>query len=172
MLTMNELFSGIGAQSAALKRLGKYFDVTSTADTDKDAIVSYAAIHCNLEEVQKGYKYPDAKHMADYLTERNIGYDFEKNKPYDWHRLISKKTGKANDRLKQYYLACVISNNQGDVCKIEKLDYADFWTYSFPCQDISVAGKQEGIEKHKQKSKTICSDHRANGRYSNRDNEQ
>lgn len=87
MLTMNELFSGIGAQSAALKRLGIEFEVVGIAEIDKYAIASYEAIH-----------------------------------------------GKAR--------------NYGDISKIEKLDYADFWTYSFPCQDISVAGKQAGIEKH------------------------
>jgi DNA (cytosine-5)-methyltransferase 1 len=38
-------------------------------------------------------------------------------------------------------------NNMGDITKIEKLPYADLWTYSYPCQSISVAGKQEGFEK-------------------------
>jgi len=31
--------------------------------------------------------------------------------------------------------------NYGDISKAERLSYADLWTYSFPCQDISVAGK-------------------------------
>ena len=87
MLKVNELFSGIGAQSATIKRLGIEFEVVGIAEIDKYAIQSYEAIH-----------------------------------------------GKAR--------------NYGDISKIEKLDYADFWTYSFPCQDISVAGKQAGIEKH------------------------
>ena len=33
------------------------------------------------------------------------------------------------------------TKNLGDICKIEQLPDADMWTYSFPCQDISVAGK-------------------------------
>lgn len=37
--------------------------------------------------------------------------------------------------------------NLGDICKIEKLPQADLWTYSFPCQDISVAGNLAGISK-------------------------
>lgn len=36
-------------------------------------------------------------------------------------------------------------HNYGDISKIERLDPADFWTYSFPCQDLSVAGKQKGL---------------------------
>lgn len=38
-------------------------------------------------------------------------------------------------------------NNFGDITKIEKLPYCDLLTYSFPCQDISVAGKQAGIKE-------------------------
>lgn len=35
--------------------------------------------------------------------------------------------------------------NYGDISKIECLRAADFWTYSFPCTDISNAGKMAGI---------------------------
>lgn len=37
--------------------------------------------------------------------------------------------------------------NLGDIRKIESLPNADLWTYSFPCQDISVAGLQRGFEQ-------------------------
>lgn len=39
------------------------------------------------------------------------------------------------------------ANNLGDIRKIEELPNADLWTYSFPCQDISVAGKGAGIKE-------------------------
>lgn len=38
-------------------------------------------------------------------------------------------------------------NNLGDIKKIERLPVADFWTYSFPCTDISLAGRQKGFDK-------------------------
>lgn len=38
-------------------------------------------------------------------------------------------------------------NNLGDIRKIGELPDADLWTYSFPCQDISVAGKGAGIKE-------------------------
>lgn len=37
------------------------------------------------------------------------------------------------------------TENFGDITKIEKLPYADLWTYSFPCTDLSVAGKCRGL---------------------------
>src|SRR5574344_2325749 len=86
MISVNELFAGIGSQAAALERLGVDFKVVGIAEIDKYAIKSYEAIHGPVR-------------------------------------------------------------NYGDISKIEKLDYADFWTYSFPCQDISVAGKQMGINE-------------------------
>ena len=44
------------------------------------------------------------------------------------------------------------TRNYGDISEVEKLDYADLWTYGFPCQDISQAGKQAGIVKGKTRS--------------------
>lgn len=84
MITINELFSGIGAQVAALKRLGVEYETVGISEIDRFAIQSYEAIN-----------------------------------------------GK--------------TRNYGDISKAEALDYADLWTYSFPCTDISLAGKQEGL---------------------------
>ena len=41
------------------------------------------------------------------------------------------------------------TNNLGDICKINPRDIPDhdLFTYSFPCQDLSVAGKQVGLGK-------------------------
>lgn len=37
--------------------------------------------------------------------------------------------------------------NLGDICKIEHLPECDLITYSFPCQDLSVAGNKGGMEE-------------------------
>lgn len=39
------------------------------------------------------------------------------------------------------------THNFGDISKIDKLPQADLWTYSFPCQDLSIAGKGLGIKQ-------------------------
>ena len=49
--------------------------------------------------------------------------------------------------IKSYEAMHGIANNLGDIRKIEELPDADLWTYSFPCQDISVAGKGAGIKE-------------------------
>lgn len=79
-----ELFSGLGAQIAAFKRLNIPCEVVGISEIDKYAIQSYEAINGPVR-------------------------------------------------------------NYGDITQIERLDYADLWTYSSPCQDFSTAGKQQGI---------------------------
>lgn len=149
-ITVNELFSGIGAQVSALERLGIPCEIKHTSDIDHNAVLAYASIHCGLtEELINTYtEYPTREEMARQLTEINLGYDFQKNKSYNWYRFVNSKS----KELEKYWLANKLSKNLGDISKLEHLDYADFWTYSFPCTDISVAGKQEGIKQGQTRS--------------------
>ena len=149
-ITVNELFSGIGAQVSALERLGIPCEIKHTSDIDHNAVLAYASIHCGLTEdlINTYAEYPAREEMARQLTEINLGYDFQKNKPYNWYRFVNSKS----KELEKYWLANKLSRNLGDISKLEHLDYADFWTYSFPCTDISVAGKQEGIKQGQTRS--------------------
>ena len=137
--------TGIGAQAKAFERLGIEHEITATSDLDKDAIVSYTTIHnsLTLAMVDNYTDYPTREKMADYLLKLNIGYDFKKDKPYDWHKLARKKANK----IEKYYLATILSKQVGDISKVDELPKADLWTYSFPCQDISNAGLQKGFSK-------------------------
>ena len=48
-ITMNELFSGIGAQKRGFDNSGVFdCEVLAKSDLDKDAIVTYASNHCGL----------------------------------------------------------------------------------------------------------------------------
>ena len=49
--------------------------------------------------------------------------------------------------IKSYEAIHGKANNLGDIREINALPAADLWTYSFPCQDISVAGKGAGIKE-------------------------
>lgn len=143
-ITVNELFSGIGAQVSALERLGIPCEIKHTSDIDHNAVLAYASIHCGLtEELINTYtEYPTREEMARQLTEINLGYDFQKNKPYNWYRFVNSKS----KELEKYWLANKLSRNLGDISKIDNLEYADFWTISFCCQDISNAGKMKGFK--------------------------
>lgn len=138
-LSVIELFSGIGAQNKGINMTGLYdVNIVATSDIEKDAIVSYAAIHDGLtkEMIENYPTYPSEEEMKKALMDKNIGFDFKKNTS-----TIPRLSG---FKLKKYYLAMKLSNNLGDISKVENLPYADLWTYSSPCQDWSCAGKQNG----------------------------
>ena len=144
-LTANILFSGIGCQERGFENSGLFdIEVLNTSDINKESVLSYAAIHCGMtnETVEKYNDYPSREEMAQYLTDINLGYEPEKNKKFDWFKLAKKKS---ND-IEKYWLACKLTNNLGDISRIDELPYADFWTCSFPCTDISVAGKMKGLD--------------------------
>lgn len=144
-LTANILFSGIGCQERGFEDSGLFdIEVLNTSDINKESVLSYAAIHCGMtnEMVEKYDDYPSREEMAQYLTDINLGYEPEKNKNFDWFKLAKKKS---ND-IEKYWLACKLTNNLGDISRIDELPYADFWTCSFPCTDISVAGKMKGLD--------------------------
>ena len=77
-LTMIELFSGIGAQKEGTDLTGVFdCEVVATADIEKDAMVSYAAIHDGLtnEMIDSYENYPSDEQMRSELIGKNIGFD-------------------------------------------------------------------------------------------------
>lgn len=137
-ITMVELFSGIGAQERGLRQFGLPYEVINTCDCDKDAVLSYAAMRWDLEKEMETFEFPSQDKMIEELQAKNLGYDFQKDK-----HTITQRTSLT--KLKQYYIADKLSKNLGDISKVERLPYADITTYSFPCTDLSVAGKGEGM---------------------------
>ena len=143
-LSMIELFSGIGAQQRGFEQT-ELFNIESigTSDLDKEVICSYAAIHCRMtNEMIENYEYPSKEEMIETLTKKRIGYDFKKDKPYDWAKLARKKD--KTKGIEKYWLADKLSKNFGDITQIQSLPSTDILTYSAPCTDWSVAGQQEG----------------------------
>lgn len=84
MVTINELFAGIGTQALAFKYSDIPYKVVGISEIDKNVIQAYSLIHGE-------------------------------------------------------------TRNYGDISKVEALDYADMWTYSFPCQDLTCMGKKKGM---------------------------
>ena len=136
--SMIELFSDIGAQEISLRQLKIPYRIINTCDCDKDAVLSYAAMRFNIDEAMKTYQFPTQDKMIEELQNKGFGYDFMKSK----HTITSRTP---INKLKQYYIADKLSNNLGDISKVDRLPYADMVTYSFPCTDLSVAGKGEGM---------------------------
>ena len=76
---------------------------------------------------------------AQRMALRNLGIDFEVVGICE----IDKYA------LKSYEAIHGECNNFGDISKVNPRDLPnmDLFTYSFPCQDLSIAGKQEGLKE-------------------------
>ena len=146
-LTVIELCSGIGAQMKGINNTHLFnANMIAIADLDKEVVVSYAAIHCGLttDMIENYADYPSKEMMVKELTDKRLGYDFKKDKPYDWQKLSRRKD--KTKGIEKYWLADYLSHNLGDMMQIESLPYSDLLTYSTPCTDLSIAGKQEGLK--------------------------
>ena len=130
-LRMVSTFTGIGCQERGVQNAGYDLDVVATCELDKDAIISYAAIHNGLtmEMIDNYDNYPSREDMADSLIRMNINYDFKKGKPYDWQKVAR---GKSKD-LEKTWLACKLNKNVGDISRVDRFPECDLLTFSFPC---------------------------------------
>ena len=142
-LRVLENFAGYGSQSIALDNLHIENEVVGISEIEPDAIIAYAALRgCDLNKIVD----ISIDDMKQILMNKNVGYDFQKNK--------SRIPRMKKDKLIQLFNADQFSNNLGDISIIKPQDVPqhDLFTYSFPCTDISVSGKMEGIIKGQTRS--------------------
>lgn len=145
MLRVFEAFAGYGSQRMALNNIGVDFEVVGISEIEGDVLQSYAAIHSDFlkkrKEINKWIP-EDKEEMITYLESINV--------PLDYKTFKNRARILKEDKLKDMYLANKIIKNYGDIRLInpEKLPDFDLLTYSFPCQDISVAGYQHGLTEN------------------------
>lgn len=144
MLRVFEAFAGYGSQRMALRNIGIEFEVVGISEIEGDVIQSYAAIHSDFLEKREhidNYVPEDKEEMVSYLEEINV--------PLDYKTFENKARKLRLPKLKDMYLANKLINNYGDIQRIDPTTLPDFdlFTYSFPCQDISVAGYQCGLNE-------------------------
>ncbi len=143
-----ELFAGIGAQAKALERLGADFEHYKISEWEIHAAASYHKIHMKEDTTDYSAAYTD-KELIDLLD--SIGISVDGKKPLSKKELISrgeKWHRKVFNDFKATHNVGSITNIHGkDLEIVDTNKYCYLLTYSFPCQDLSVAGKQKGMKK-------------------------
>ena len=122
-LRVFESFCGYGSQSIALENIGVLHEVVAISDIDADVLISYGAIRGDLS---KSISLTDDE-IKKWLMDRNIGWDFQKQK--------SSIPRMKKDKLYKLYNACIEHNCLGDISIIDpnSIPDHDLFTYSFPC---------------------------------------
>lgn len=140
MIKVLEAFSGIGAQAKALERLDIDYDIIATADWDVNAIMAYDLIH-NGEQDLRPYLEMSKKELVTILSQYTLSPDGKT--PYKEGTL-----GRTNiEVLRRLLCAINRTNNLVSITDMTAADIPedlDLLTYSFPCQDLSIAGVWHG----------------------------
>lgn len=146
-----ECFAGIGSQYSALKVLERYsnnkFKVIShkIVEWAYNSYVMYNQLHI------KDYKDYSQGKSKEEMLKRIKGTSTNYNEPLTDKQLSKKPI----EWIKSAYNSCIATNNLINIMNVKgsdleiKKDKNKLYclTYSFPCQDISLAGLGKGLEK-------------------------
>lgn len=142
-----EFFAGYGSQNLALKYLGANYEHHRICEWATKSIQAYNDIHvqdytdysqcCSFEEV------------LNYLFKKGISMNYNEPMTYDQ---IKRK---GETWCRNVYNNIIATKNLVNIQQVsgKDLDIADtetftyLLTYSFPCQDLSLAGKRKGMAK-------------------------
>lgn len=140
-----ELFAGIGSQHQALKNLGVKIDRSTIVEWSVFSIQAYNDIH-----IRKYDDWTDGmskEQIATKLSEYGVSLNY--NEPASLKTLLRKDI----EWLKNVYNNIININNKVNIMSVKASDleitdldkYEYIMTYSFPCQDLSKAGKGKGM---------------------------
>ena len=141
-----ELFSGYGSQALALKYLGVNFEHWKTCEWAVKSIQAYKDIHFTDDNNDYSKEWKD-EHLISWLFEKGISSNY--NEPMKKEQIIKLGEEKRRNIFNNIYATHNLVNIQQvkgkdlDIKDTDKYEY--IMTYSFPCQDLSLAGKGKGM---------------------------
>lgn len=143
-----ELFGGYGSQALALKYLGVKFEHWKLCEWAVKSIQAYKDIH--FAEDNTDYS---KDHSDEFILNRLFKWGISANYNEPMTKEQIKRLGSAKQRqiynnIKATYNLVNISQVKGEDLQIEQTNkYCYIMTYSYPCQDLSKAGKGAGMAK-------------------------
>lgn len=154
MLKIIETFSGIGSQTQALKMAGIEHEVVATVEWEVGALYAYDIIHNGPQDL-KNYRHHTRDSLIEELEKYSLSGDGKE--PLSSRALVSMSVA----QLKAILCSIERNNNLVDITAVSasELPDADLLTYSFPCQDLSVAGiwhnNMGGIDRNAKNRSTL-----------------
>ena len=143
-----EFFAGYGSQALALKYLGVEFEHWKICEWAVKSIQAYKDIHFT-DSKNDGLKLGSNLSERTYNILYSMGISQNYNEPMTLEqikRLTPSKAEKILDNIHITHNLVNIQQVKGEMLEIVDTDkYEYILTYSFPCQDLSLAGKGKGM---------------------------
>jgi DNA (cytosine-5)-methyltransferase 1 len=141
------MFAGIGSQYQALKNIGANVEHHKIVEWQVNSIQAYNDIH--IGDTTDYAQGKTKEELVSFLLAKGVSIDY--NKPVEEKQLQRKPI----EWLSRVYNNIVATKNlvnimnvRGSDLEIKETDkYEYILTYSFPCQDLSLAGKGNGMTK-------------------------
>lgn len=145
-----ELFSGVSSQAMALRDLGAEFEHYLTCEWEVNAVASCKEIHFGNDSTDYSAEYTE-----DELIDILFGMGISANgKNALTREQISKHQNRSiwlretyNNIKATHNLVNIMAVKGNDLGIVDTDKYIYLLTYSFPCQDLSLAGKRKGMAK-------------------------
>lgn len=142
------MFAGVGSQAKALSRLGANFEHYKISEWEVNATASYKAIHKENDNTDYSAEFTNEQ-LAEILFNIGISTDGKKpmtlkeiaRKPEQWKRTVYNNFKATNN------IGSILNVKGADLGIVDTDEYCYLLTYSFPCQDLSLAGKGKGMAK-------------------------
>lgn len=143
-----ELFGGYGSQHFAFEYLGVDYEHWKLCEWAVKSIQAYKDGHYKDDDTNYSVGLTQTE-VIDYLFKKKISMDY--NKPMtrkEIQRLGEKRQRVIYNNIQATKNLVDVQQTKGsdlEIIDTDKYDY--FLTYSFPCQDLSLAGLGKGMEK-------------------------
>ena len=142
-----ELFAGYGSQALSLKYLGVDFEHWKICEWATKSIQAYNDIHI------KDYNDYSAKYTQEQIIQMLYDYGISMN--YNEPMTLKQIKIKGEKWQRQTYNNIIATHNLVNIQNVKAKDlnivdtdkYDYILTYSFPCQDLSLAGKGKGMSR-------------------------
>lgn len=143
-----ELFAGYGSQHLALNYLGAKFESWHICEWAVKSIQAYKDLHCADDNTD----YSEAltfDEVVAFLFGKGISANYNEPMTEEQIRRMGEKKCRQvyNNIIASKNLVSVTQTHAKDLEIVDTDKYCYVLTYSFPCQDLSKAGKQKGMAK-------------------------
>lgn len=144
-----ELFGGYGSQDFALEYLGLKPTQWKLCEWAVKSIQAYKDGHCYNDNTDYS-KDLTKEQIIDYLTNKGISANYNEPMTYEQiKRMTESALRKVYNNIQSTHNLVNIQQVHGEDLEIVHTDkYNYVITYSYPCQDLSLAGKGAGMTKN------------------------
>lgn len=142
-----ELFGGYGSQALALKYLGVDFEHWKLCEWAIKSIQAYKDIHFENDNNDYSASF-DIDFIKKFLIDKGISQNYNEPMTNEQIKRMSETSArKVFNNIVATHNLVNISQVKGKDLEITHTDKYDYiLTYSFPCQDLSLAGKGKGMK--------------------------